>query len=285
MAITWQSVSTPNFNASNNLAVNAGNNITGGIDRLAQSAKGIADQQKSQTHAEFQHELLDLSMNPDLNKNEFLSQALQMSKKNNLDPNQALKQIESIRNVRNTAEALDTDQQLQFDNMQSSLSNLQQLGQQNVQTQLQAFDQRNPQVRQTALDLSTFEAGGGLGNIVQELYGGIEDTGDREETSDVFNKLRQKYDNDFVVAQALQEVGLGEVGFILDGSLLNSSKFKKALAFHQKRMDTFQKNAEARKSLENVLTNKLQQDLQKGRSDLEKWNRDTKANNLRSFSF
>lgn len=285
MAITWQSVSTPNFNASNNLAVAAGNNITGGIDRLAKSAKGIADQQQSQTHAEFQHELLDLSMNPDLNKNEFLSQALQMSKKNNLDPNQALKQIESIRNVRNTAESLDTDQQLQFDNMQSSLTNLQQLGQQNVQTQLQAFDQRNPQVRQTVLDLNTFEAGGGLGSILNEMYGSIEDTGDREETSDIFNKVRQGYDNDFVVAQALQEVGLGEVGFVFDSSLINSNKFKKALNFHQKRMDTFQKNAEARKSLENVLTNKLQQDLQKGRSDLEKWNRDTKASNLRSFSF
>lgn len=285
MAITWQSVSTPNFNASNNLAVQAGNTITGGIDRLAKSAQGVADRQKASTHAEFQHDLLDLSMNPDLNKNEFLSQALQMSKANNLDPNQALKQIESIRNVRNTAEQLDGDQQLEFDNMQNNLTNLQQVGQQNIQSQLEAFDQRNPQVRQTALDLNTFEAGGGLGSILNEMYGSIEDTGDREETSDTFNKLRQEYGNDFVVAQALQEVGLGEVGFVWDGSLINSKKFKSALNFHQKRMDTYQKNAEARTTLQNVLSNKLNADLQKGRSDLEKWNRDTKASNLRSFSF
>ncbi|AUR87174.1 hypothetical protein HYP58_gp28 [Vibrio phage 1.097.O._10N.286.49.B3] len=285
MAVTWQSVSAPNFSASNNLAVAAGNTITGGIDRLAQSAQGVADQQKAATHAEFQHNLLDLSMNPDLNKNEFLSQALQMSKANNLDPNQAMKQIESIRNVRNTAESLDGDQQLEFEGMQASLNGLQEVGQQNIRAQLEAFDQRNPQVRQTSLDLNTFEAGGGLGSILNEMYGSIEDTGDREETSTTFNKIRKDYDNDFVVAQALQEVGLGEVGFIFDSSLLDSKKFKDSLAFHQKRMDTYQKNAEARTALQGVLQQQLGSDIQTGREDLAKWHRDTKANNLKSFSF
>ncbi|AUR82616.1 hypothetical protein NVP1026O_025 [Vibrio phage 1.026.O._10N.222.49.C7] len=285
MAITWQSVSAPNFNASNNLAVAAGNTITGGIDRLAQSAQGVADKQKASTHAEFQHNLLDLSMNPDLNKNEFLSKALQMSKANNLDPNQAMKQIESIRNVRNTAESLDGDQQLEYEGMQASLNGLQESGQQNIRAQLEAFDQRNPQVRQTSLDLNTFEAGGGLGSILNELYGSIEDTGDREKTSNTFNKVRQDYDNDFVVAQALQEVGLGEVGFLFDSSLLDSKKFKDSLTFHQKRMDTYQKNAESRTSLQNVLQQKLSSDIQTGRENLEKWHRDTKANNLKSFSF
>ncbi|AUR82508.1 hypothetical protein NVP1152O_026 [Vibrio phage 1.152.O._10N.222.46.E1] len=285
MAITWQSVSAPNFNASNNLAVAAGNTITGGIDRLAQSAQGVADKQKASTHAEFQHNLLDLSMNPDLNKNEFLGKALQMSKANNLDPNQAMKQIESIRNVRNTAESLDGDQQLEYEGMQASLNGLQESGQQNIRAQLEAFDQRNPQVRQTSLDLNTFEAGGGLGSILNELYGSIEDTGDREKTSNTFNKVRQDYDNDFVVAQALQEVGLGEVGFLFDSSLLDSKKFKDSLTFHQKRMDTYQKNAESRTSLQNVLQQKLSSDIQTGRENLEKWHRDTKANNLKSFSF
>ena len=288
MAITWQSIATPQFGSSNQLAVAGGNTITSGLDRLAQSAKGISNKQKETEQANYEHNLLDLSMNPDLNKNEFLSQALKLGKEQGLDPNQSLDAISKIASVRNEAESLDSDQQMELKARTQNLELLRSSLDSSIQEQLTNYDQDNLQVRSVAQDLNAFAAGGGLTEQLTNMYDSIEDTGDREETSDavarVLNSKEFEGYEDYVVSKALGEVGLGEVGLIFDGSLINKEKFKKSLRRNAAKLQNYRDNVKYRKNLETTLLQERDKTLMGANNALYDWQVETKQNNLRSYS-
>lgn len=286
MPITWQSVAAPSFGAENQLAVQAGNQVTRGIESLGKSARNIEKQQVTNRQADLQNQLLSLAANPDVGEKQFLAQAIKLGKENNLTPKQALSQIEEIKGVRDQAAALTTEQQLEYDNRKANIDAAAQLSSDAIKHALFQFDQQNSQLVQEQAKVNAFSAGGGLGTVMEKVYGGIEDDGDRQETREAVLKWRQEnnYD-DYVVAQTVEQFGVGEEGVLFDGTLFDDAKFKRALKFNQERFELMKNKAIERRQLQQNLEQLHAKDLKQKRDELLAYQRETTQGNLKGFSF
>lgn len=286
MAITWQSVAAPSFGAANQLAVQGGNQVTRGLESLANTAGRIRDQGVKNSQAELQNQLLSLATDSNVGEKQFLAQAIKLGRESGLTPEQSLSQIDSIKGVRDQAAALTTDQQLEFDNMSANLDQALQLSQDSIDRALQQFDQQNPQVNLEQSKLDAFQAGGGLGALMEQVYGGIEDSGDRQETREEVLRLKNtgNYD-DYVVGQVIQQLGVGEEDAIFDFALINSKRFKDALKAEQARFDSFKNNATSRLKLQQDLQRAHANAIRQQRNELLEFQKNARQSNLQSFSF
>lgn len=286
MAITWQSVAAPSFFDSNQLNIQAGNQVTRGLESLGKTAQNIKQQGVTNRQAELQNQLLNLASDSGVGEKEFLGRAIALGKENGLTPQQSLSQIDAIKNVRDQAAALTTDQQLEFDTRKANLEQAAQLSQDTIARALTQFDQQNPQVQLEQSKVDAFAAGGGLGKVFDSVYGGIEDSGDREKTIAAVTDLQLggNYD-DYVLGQTIEQMGVGEEGVIFDSALINSALFKRLLKRNQERFNSFKQNATKRLNLEQTLAQNHSSAIRKQREDLLKFQRDARQANLDGFSF
>ena len=291
MAVNWKSVSAPNFGSSNALAVQAGNTITSGIDRLAQSAQARADTNKKNSHAEFQHDLLDLSMNPDLNKNQFLSQALKLSKSNNLDPNQAMAQIAAIGGVRKKAESLDEEQTSNYNNLMETAKQTQVAGTANMQSNLQEWDSRNPSIGAYQRTEQDFIAGNGLEGALDKATANIPELDNVGKVRQQFLKYQGNYD-DKVLARTINEVGaehdeadIWSLWLTDTTSSVNRKAFESRLKRNQAEWDKGKKLLGVRTEYSAKLQAALLDKINKAVQEADDYKSNTKKSNLKSFSF
>ena len=209
---TWQSSgSGPNFMASNALAISAGNTVVGGIDRLAKSAKGFADKQKANTFAGFQNDLLGMSLNPDLNENKFLGQAIRLGKEQGLDPAQSLKAVAATNQVREQIVGMKGPQQQEFNLLKQQLVDAKSQGEADNALTLADWDLENPGLQTYQRTMQDFKEGNGIVGAIDAAVAGIPEF-------DNIGKVRQKFldfqnDNpgkyaDEVLARTIKEVGV-----------------------------------------------------------------------------
>lgn len=286
MAITWQSVAAPSFFDSNQLNIQAGNQVTRGLESLGKTAQNIKQQGVTNRQADLQNQLLNLASDSGVGEKEFLGRAIALGKENGLTPQQSLSQIDAIKNVRDQAAALTADQQLEFDTRKANLEQATQLSQDAIARALTQFDQQNPQVQLEQSKVDAFAAGGGLGKVFDNVYGGIEDSGDREKTIAAVTDLQLSGDyDDYALGQTIEQMGVGEEGVIFDSALINSARFKRLLKRNQERFNMFKNNATKRLNLEQTLAQNHSSAIRKQREDLLKFQRDSRQANLDGFSF
>lgn len=285
MAITWRNVGAPNLGGGATEFATGTDLISSGLDRLADVAGGFQEREKKNARSELHNQLLDLAMNPETNEKAFMRDAIKLGRESGLTPEQSLAQVEQVRGIYDQAGALTEEQQREVGLIQAQEDALRLNREANNQAALASFDQRFPQAKRLNEEFTSFQATGGLGKVMQDVAGRIEDGGDREETLATIRKQQESGNyEDFVVAKTLQEMGLDDPGFIFDGSLINSRKFRDRLQFNQKQYAEQSQNWLRRGQLESDLNATNAAQIQASREALRRIQREYEAENRAIFA-
>ena len=287
---TWQSSgSGPNFGASNALAISAGNTVVGGIDRLAKSAKGFADKQKANTFAGFQNDLLDMSLNPDLNENKFLGQAIRLGKEQGLDPAQSLKAVAATNQVREQIVGMKGPQQQEFNLLKQQLADAKSQGEADNALALADWDLGNPGLQDYQRTVQDFKEGNGIVGAIDAAVAGVPDIEDlgtiRKSFLDFQTNNPGKY-KDEVLARTIKEVGVehDEDFFSDTDSYINSEAFTSRLKRNQKEYDKGKLLSLARRRKESELGQALIESLNAANKRVLSYQDITRKQNMRDYT-
>ena len=286
---TWQSGSGPNFMASNALAISAGDTVVGGIDRLAKSAKGFADKQKANTFAGFQNDLLDMSLNPDLNENKFLGQAIRLGKEQGLDPAQSLKAVAATNQVREQIVGMKGPQQQEFNLLKQQLADAKSQGEADNALALADWDLGNPGLQDYQRTVQDFKEGNGIVGAIDAAVAGVPDIEDlgtiRKSFLDFQTNNPGKY-KDEVLARTIKEVGVehDEDFFSDTDSYINSEAFTSRLKRNQKEYDKGKLLSLARRRKESELGQALIESLSAANKRVLSYQDITRKQNMRDYT-
>ena len=287
---TWQSSgSGPNFMASNALAISAGNTVVGGIDRLAKSAKGFADKQKANTFAGFQNDLLDMSLNPDLNENKFLGQAIRLGKEQGLDPAQSLKAVAATNQVREQIVGMKGPQQQEFNLLKQQLADAKSQGEADNALALADWDLGNPGLQDYQRTVQDFKEGNGIVGAIDAAVAGVPDIEDlgtiRKSFLDFQTNNPGKY-KDEVLARTIKEVGVehDEDFFSDTDSYINSEAFTSRLNRNQKEYEKGNLLSLVRRRKESALGQALIESLSAANKRVLSYQDITRKQNMRDFT-
>ena len=287
---TWQSSgSGPNFMASNALAISAGNTVVGGIDRLAKSAKGFADKQKANTFAGFQNDLLDMSLNPDLNENKFLGQAIRLGKEQGLDPAQSLKAVAATNQVREQIVGMKGPQQQEFNLLKQQLADAKSQGEADNALALADWDLENPGLQDYQRTVQDFKEGNGIVGAIDAAVAGVPDIEDlgtiRKSFLDFQTNNPGKY-KDEVLARTIKEVGVehDEDFFSDTDSYINSEAFTSRLNRNQKEYEKGNLLSLVRRRKESALGQALIESLSAANKRVLDYQSNTRKQNMRDFT-
>lgn len=285
MTITWRNVGAPNVGSGTGDMQVGAQLVSAGLKGLSDTAGGLHERGQSKARAELHNSLLDAAMDPDVNEKVFMRKAIDLGKQSGLTPEQSMAQVQAVKGIYDQAGALTEEQQLQVQEIQAEEEAIHANREAQNAAALAQFDQQFPQARRMNEDYTSFNAQGGLPAVMDEIGLRIEDGGDREETLTAIRKAQEKggYE-DFVVAKTIKEMGLDDPGFIFDGSLINSRKFKNRLAFNKKQYSEQSQNWLQRGQLEANLGAENAARIKASRNALTQLQRDFEKENRAIFS-
>lgn len=141
MPITWQSVSAPNFGASNSLFNQSANRITDAFERGAQQAKQVDLDQKADNLKAFQKRATDMAMNPDINDKQLLGEVLRYGNDNDINQADSLAQVAQLKALRDTMAENTAEQNQVIGALDNQYQLLQTKGAEDIEKNLANYDQ------------------------------------------------------------------------------------------------------------------------------------------------